>query len=191
MERPSAAPTPYTYKRLLMIRSFVAINWLVLAVGLGACGLVVQSPVATPAVCDGVDSGLGGCDPDQPEFTGTTCESVAREFGAQLDDRIVPILEGNDVVNGEHKSVRMGHAVALMVTRVDQYLGLPAVAVNCHAAQFLDDAMAIHGGVADVVVGEDCGRLRALHDAHVVLCRDRVLEAEDHAGLLRVGTELT
>ena len=140
MERPSAAPTPYTYKRLLMIRSFVAINWLVLAVGLGACGLVVQSPVASPAVCDGVDSGLGGCDPDQPEFTGTTCESVAREFGAQLDDRIVPILEGNDVVNGEHKSVRMGHAVALMVTRVDQYLGLPAVALNCHAAQFLDDA---------------------------------------------------
>ena len=123
-----------------MIRSFVAIGWLVLAVGVGACGLVVQSPVATAAVCDGVDSGLGGCDPDQPEFTGTTCESVAHEFGAQLDDRIVPILDGDDVVDGEHKSVRMGHAIALMVTRVDQYLGLPAVALDCQAAQFLDVA---------------------------------------------------
>jgi hypothetical protein len=123
-----------------MFRSFAAITWLVLALGLGACGLLVQSPVATPAVCDGVDSGLGGCDPDQPQFTGTSCESVAREFGAQLDDRLVPILEGEDVVDGEHKSVRMAHAVALMVTRVDQYLTSPATALDCRASSFLDVA---------------------------------------------------
>jgi len=109
---------------------------------LAGCGLQSPSDDAIATVCDGVGSNLGGCDADQPAFTSTSCDGVAAEFGAQLDERIVPVLRGEDVVDNEHKSVRMAHVIALVVTRANLYLRSDEVSLRCGSADFLDTAEA-------------------------------------------------
>jgi hypothetical protein len=57
-------------------------------------------------------------------------------------------------------------------------------------SDLLDDIEAVISRVADIVVGEDGRRFRALHDADVVARRDRVFQAKGHASLLGRGREL-
>ena len=111
-----------------------------LTVLISACGWVQSDAVASPTVCAGVGATVGGCDANQPVFTGDTCEKVAREFGGQLDERLRPILAGADVVDGEHKSVRMAHLEILLVSRVNEYLRSDDVALQCAPEEFLNVA---------------------------------------------------
>ena len=62
--------------------------------------------------------------------------------------------------------------------------------LDAEPADLVDDVEPLQRGVADVVVRQHGRRLRALHDAHVVARGDRVLEPEDHAGLLRLRPDL-
>jgi hypothetical protein len=124
------------------IRLPTALVAATLTVGIVAgCGAISgQDPTNQSDVCDGVGRSVGGCDADQPTFSGETCLDVAGEFGRQLDERVVAILRGDDIVDGEHKSVRMAHQQALLVSRVNQHLRSGAVDQACPAEKFLDDA---------------------------------------------------
>jgi len=109
----------------------------VLACLAAGCGLGFGASPDPMEVCDGVTRSVGGCDPDQPTFAGQSCDAVAEEFGRQLDARLVPILAGNDVVDGEHKSVRMAHFQALLVTRANLHLQTAGIDLRCPAEAFL------------------------------------------------------
>ncbi len=68
---------------------------LALVAGLAVVAAVVATrPFGPPPPdrrnCDGVSAEAGGCDPDQPRFTATTCEGVGREFGIELNRRALP-----------------------------------------------------------------------------------------------------
>jgi hypothetical protein len=113
---------------------------MALTVVVSACGWLQSDAMASPTVCAGVGATVGGCDANQPVFSGDTCDEVAREFGVQLDERLRPILAGADVVDGEHKSVRRAHAEILLVSRVKEYLRSDDVALQCAPEEFLDAA---------------------------------------------------
>ena len=102
------------------------------------CLMCVACGVPDPnEFCDGVQRTLGGCDENQPTYAGTTCEDVGREFGAQLNDRIVDALGGDDVVDGLGRSARVTNAEYLLVIRANQHLRRSGIVDECSAAPFL------------------------------------------------------
>jgi hypothetical protein len=106
------------------------------------CGLIIAA-CGTPdpnEVCDGVQRSLGGCDGNQPTYAGTTCDEVGREFGIQLDSRIVDALEGQDVVDGLAKSARVTNAEYLLVARANQHLRRSGLIADCSATTFFEAA---------------------------------------------------
>lgn len=116
--------------------------WLVvlLAAVIGALGVAVAAAGLfdpQPEICDNVHRGLGGCDDDQPQFSGTTCDDVGREFGTQLDARVVKILDGPDVVDHERKSARISSTEFLLVTRANQHLRRVGIVQECGLEDFL------------------------------------------------------
>ena len=64
-----------------------------------------------------------------------------------------------------------------------------ADAVLAKPTDFFVDIEAVMERVADVVINQHGLRLRVVEDARVVLGRNRVLQAEDHAGLLRLRSD--
>ena len=63
--------------------------------------------------------------------------------------------------------------IAFDAVPLDQAMQIRVADYRRAAGAVIDDVEALLDGVADVVVGLDGRRLRALHDAHVVACRDR------------------
>lgn len=117
-------------------RLFLAVAALAVALTIvGSVAVLALKP--QPAICNGIDRQLGGCDTDQPVFNGSTCEAVGIEFGDQLDQRIVKILGGPDVVNGERKSVRISAAEFLLTGRANQHLREIGIIAECGADHFL------------------------------------------------------
>ena len=92
--------------------------------------------------CDGVQSTLGGCDENQPTFAGEECDEIAGEFGEQLNERIVAILDGEEVIDGQGKSSRVSGAQFLLSVRVNQYLRRSDLVRECSAEPFLTVAEA-------------------------------------------------
>jgi hypothetical protein len=121
-----------TSRRLSLVVGILIIG--VLAVGTVAMNLLAPDP---HQVCDGVERSLGGCDAEQPTFTGRTCEAVGTEFGEQLDRRIVAILAGEDVVDSQGKSARVTAAEYLLTTRANQHLRAIGIVDQCGADEFL------------------------------------------------------
>jgi hypothetical protein len=87
--------------------------------------------------CDGVQRTLGGCDENQPTYEGTTRSEVGREFGVQLNSRIMDAIEGDDVVDGLAKSGRVTNAEYLLVVRANQHLRRSGIVDECSAAALL------------------------------------------------------
>ena len=108
-----------------------------LVVCLLCIGCIAPNP---DEICDGVQRTLGGCDEDQPTYAGTTCEDVGREFGEQLNSRIMEALEGDDVVDGLAKSARVTNAEYLLVIRANQHLRRSGIVDECDASSFLSAA---------------------------------------------------
>jgi hypothetical protein len=77
-----------------------------------SCNLPAQASPA-PTVCDGVTSDAGGCTTERHEFSGTTCDDLAREWGSFVDKLAVAVIAGPDDIRGEAKSVRLKTAVLI------------------------------------------------------------------------------
>lgn len=105
---------------------------LAIALVLSSCSLTSD---ATPAstVCDGISAELGGCD-ELPVFSGETCDDVAVEFGAHLDEAAVGIIEGPAGVGGEARSSRLKQVMGLLAVLAERRLD--AVGAECDPADF-------------------------------------------------------
>jgi hypothetical protein len=93
-----------------------------------------------PEVCDGAPRELGGCTQDQPVFSGGSCAGVGREFGVQLDERAIAIINGPQNVNGESRSVRLDQQVLLVMTRANKHIRNQGMARECDADEFVTAA---------------------------------------------------
>jgi hypothetical protein len=98
--------------------------------GLSAC-------TGSSAICDGVDSEAGGCDPDQPRFAGETCEDLGSEFGQQVDERVLSVVDGPSSDDASH-AVRASDQTRLVTTRLSQHL--QAIDLSCDPQLVLDHA---------------------------------------------------
>ncbi len=81
-----------------------------------------QPAPSSAEVCNGVPAEFGGCDSPQPLFQARTCETVAVEFGAQLNSRIETILAEPTVVAGKARSTRITYSEYLLESRLDQFI---------------------------------------------------------------------
>lgn len=73
-------------------------GWVRTKVGIAV--LLVVAGVATglhfalrPDFCDGLPREMGACSRSRPQFSGTTCAEVGSEWGRQLDERVMPLIE--------------------------------------------------------------------------------------------------
>ncbi len=109
---------------------------VVVAVIVAGCGLSVGgSP--TSSSCDGIDAQLGGCDPNRPSFTGIDCDSVGRETGRQLNDRLLTIYRGPEVVGNETRAIRANHVMTVTTSLANAYLRKIGIIKACGVDEFI------------------------------------------------------
>lgn len=119
---------------------------VVIAIGLipllvSAC-VGEQQPGASNDVCAGVSEALGGCAPGQPTFSGDTCAEVGREYGEQLDDRGLEIINGPAVAEGSSRAVRLNDLKVLAAIRANQHLRERGLIQECGVEEFVAAAEA-------------------------------------------------
>lgn len=131
-------------------------------VATAGCGLG-QAPDAepSPSYCDGVSTEVGGCDADRPTFTGRTCSEVAKEFGLQLDRRLVEIHTGPDSATAS-KAVRAGHYTSVAASLANLQLRRAGQIKECSAGAFVNEAESVFSSELRAHAGE------LLHDGDPV-----------------------
>jgi hypothetical protein len=104
-----------------------------------ALGLLVAGCMgsAEPSSCDGISARAGGCDEDQPTYSGTTCAELAREWGDEVDRRLAVVIDGPAVVDGEAKSARQTSVLVLASTRLSMYMDGAGLLDSCDLPEFL------------------------------------------------------
>lgn len=113
---------------------------LTLVVATAVVGAVVVANVLAPdpdEVCEGIPREMGGCDPDQPTYAGATCAEVGQEFGAQLDQRGLAVIDGPASRDGESRAVRLNETVILVLGRANQYLRDTGLIHSCGVDGFI------------------------------------------------------
>lgn len=115
-------------------RSVACLLWL-LPILAGCSG---QSPM--PSYCDGIDASLGGCAPDRPTFTATTCTEVGREYGTQLNGRLLQIYRGPEFVTDESRAVRASHVMTLTTSLANLHLRQIGIVAACGVDEFVAGA---------------------------------------------------
>jgi hypothetical protein len=90
----------------------------------------------TPSPCDGISAEIGGCDPDRPTFSGTTCAEVGAEWGETVDRRILAVIDGPRDVGGKAKSVRISDAMVLAFVLSTLHLDTLGQLSGCTADEY-------------------------------------------------------
>ncbi len=99
------------------------------------CQTAVASP--GPSICNGVSSDIGGCDPDLPTYTGTTCRQLSAEYAGMLEREMLAVLAQPAEVGGEARSVRSFHREVLLTSRLtDRMLELDLIPI-CDLPDFM------------------------------------------------------
>lgn len=125
-------------RRLGRARLRVHLAWFGFALLVAACSVPTATPTDDPAttICDGIAAEFGGCSPDRPDYTGTTCAALAAEWGRDVDQRIFAVVEGPRDADGKAKSVRNTDVLvltSLVLTRRLDALGMRAA---CNMDEF-------------------------------------------------------
>jgi hypothetical protein len=108
---------------------------------LAACGLVGTSPQPSrPQSCKGISAELGGCD-NPPQYEGTTCAALATEWGTQVNDRVVAIIEGPAIVADVARSARILRTQVLATVTLPRHMDEIGLLGECSAAQILTGAL--------------------------------------------------
>jgi len=115
----------------------IGLSVLVLVIFAG-CSLV---PAAIPeeTFCDGISSEVGGCAPDRPSFAATTCDEIAREFGSQVNQRLVAIYNGPEE-RELSKAVRATQYLTVAASLANLRVRNLGLIKECAAGPFVDVA---------------------------------------------------
>jgi hypothetical protein len=126
---------------------------LMVVSAIAACSSgVTASPSQT--VCDGISSDVGGCTTERHEFTGTTCEGLAKEWAVALDGKIVGILNGPGSVGELGRSVRIRQALILTTTDMNTRLTELGLQADCDLPEFMAAAEPMFSGALKAGVGD-------------------------------------
>lgn len=123
--------SPRTVANLALLTGLVVV---------ASCSTVQGTP--SQSICDGLSAEMGGCDTDLPQFTESTCEGTATEFGTHLDARVRAILDGPAAVDGDARSARLKQAVSLVAALANRHLADLDLRADCDVPEFLDAAEA-------------------------------------------------
>ncbi|HYO43497.1 MAG TPA: hypothetical protein VES19_09905 [Candidatus Limnocylindrales bacterium] len=96
---------------------------------------------------------MGGCDPDAPVFTGVTCDELAAEWGREVDRSLTEIIEGSEVIDGEHRSVRAHKAIVLPTLLLSARIRELGLTPPCDADAFASSAEVAFGDTLRQGVG--------------------------------------
>jgi hypothetical protein len=125
-----------TVRRWTSKRSIVVLVMLVI---LGACGPASSFFKPAESLCNGVSTDIGGCGPT-PSFAGTTCSTLAAEFGSEIDRTMLDIINGPASVAGEVRSIRIQHRGIVVTTALTDRMIALGILQRCTMPAFLDQA---------------------------------------------------
>lgn len=70
-------------------------------------------------------------------YSGTTCDEVAREWGTQLDERVISVIEGPAAARGQGRSSRLYDAEVLAIQLANKHLRDNGLTPSCDVDRFL------------------------------------------------------
>ena len=145
----------------------LTLNLLVcLVVTLGACGPAPEESNEPARLCDGVPADFGGYDPARPTFSATTCEEIAAEWVAAIDERAIQVINGPAVEDGKQRSSRISDVLVLSSILAGMRLDDLGLLESCDAPIFMGAART--GVSAEVMDGMGA----ALFDGSPVASRE-------------------
>ncbi len=109
----------------------------VLAIGFAMVACGPNLPGGSATICNGISSDVGGCDRDLPSFVGTDCETIARQYGSELNRRVLAVINGPAVVENKSQAVRESDAMSLLTSLANARLRTIGEVAKCSAPQFL------------------------------------------------------
>jgi hypothetical protein len=113
---------------------------LLVAILIAGCGPVGGAAPTNPAACDGISAEAGGCDSSRPVFVGGTCEAIADEWVAAIDERVVPIINGPPVEGDQQRSSRITDVQVVSSVLAAKRLDDLGLLDSCDAPTFLEAA---------------------------------------------------
>lgn len=116
----------------------IALVVLIVAI-VGVSGVVRLGASPTPS-CD-LDTLLQGCGMHPPTFAGADCPSVGTEIGAQLNARLIEILDGPATAFGVDRSALATSAQVYVADRANFYLREHQLVKACSADALLAAAV--------------------------------------------------
>ena len=111
---------------------------LLVVILIAGCGPVGGASPTNPPVCDGIPADLGGCDSSRPVFAGTTCEAIADEWVAAIDERVLPVINGPPVEDDLQRSSRISNVLVLSSIVAGMRLDELGLLDSCDAPTFLE-----------------------------------------------------
>lgn len=110
-----------------------AIGVVIMAAIVGGVALTLRSDY-----CDGLPRSIGACSSDRPAFNGRTCDAVAVEWGRQLDNRVIAILEGPTSVGDKSRSSLLLDAETLTTQLANKHMRDTGLTASCSVEAFLN-----------------------------------------------------
>jgi hypothetical protein len=124
----------------------------VMLVILGGCRLASSEATPMASFCNGISAEVGGCGPT-PSFAGTTCDTLATEFGSQVDRAMLDVINGPASVADEGRSIRILHRGIVITTALTDRMIALGILQTCTMPAFLDRAATAFGADMKARIG--------------------------------------
>ena len=113
---------------------------LLVVILIAGCGPVTGASPTSPPICDGIPADMGGCDSSRPVFVGNTCEAIADEWVAAIDEGVLPIINGPPVEDDLQRSSRISNVLVVSSIVAGMRLDELGLLDSCDAPTFLEAA---------------------------------------------------
>lgn len=108
----------------------------------------------SPTVCDGVSSEAGGCTANRHTFTSDTCQDLAREWAAVVDEGVLGVLRGPTEVAGQGRSVLLRQVVVIPTVDLNERLRELGLRGTCDPGDFMASAEPVFSAELRAGVGD-------------------------------------
>ena len=112
---------------------------IVMMVFLGGCRLASPEVAPVTSFCNSISAEVGGCGPT-PSFAATTCDTLAAEFGTEINRAMLEIIDGPASVAHEGRSIRIVHRGIVTTTALTDRMIALGILQTCTMPAFLDQA---------------------------------------------------